>query len=259
MDKIFPSDHLTIWRYLDFRKFIALIDSSSLFFCRLDLLEDKFEGISPLSQVKDLYKEDPKDEKLMNGLIKSRKEIEEMWKKYTGVNCWHINHTESAAMWQIYSQFDYGVAVKSNGERLRKCFIPRESHEVLISRVKYGDFDEMVFGNVLYSNYFHKRDFYSYENELRAIVVCDISEENNKKALIEGKELRNEGGVIIGGNINLDKLTGIKNGGIHLKVDLNELIDKVIIAPNTPTWIANLIENITKKYNYNFKIETSKM
>jgi hypothetical protein len=33
-----------IWRYVDFAKFLSLIMSESLFFCRIDKLDDPFEG-----------------------------------------------------------------------------------------------------------------------------------------------------------------------------------------------------------------------
>jgi hypothetical protein len=38
-----PPDNTPIWRYLDFAKFVLLLTERSLFFCRADLLGDKFE------------------------------------------------------------------------------------------------------------------------------------------------------------------------------------------------------------------------
>jgi hypothetical protein len=34
-----------IWRYMDFAKFVALLDEEILFFPRASLLDDKYEGI----------------------------------------------------------------------------------------------------------------------------------------------------------------------------------------------------------------------
>ena len=39
-----PSDDAILWRYLDFTKFAALLNSKALYFCRLDCLGDPFEG-----------------------------------------------------------------------------------------------------------------------------------------------------------------------------------------------------------------------
>ena len=57
-----------IWRYMDFTKYVDLISTKELFFCRSDLLGDPFEGSSPAkyqerrieeirSQAKDLQRE----------------------------------------------------------------------------------------------------------------------------------------------------------------------------------------------------------
>jgi hypothetical protein len=41
---IYPSSDYSIVKYLDITKFLSLIQRRSLFFCRLDKLEDQFEG-----------------------------------------------------------------------------------------------------------------------------------------------------------------------------------------------------------------------
>ena len=38
------NENIKIWRYMDFTKFVSLISSKSVFFCRSDLFEDPFEG-----------------------------------------------------------------------------------------------------------------------------------------------------------------------------------------------------------------------
>jgi hypothetical protein len=40
-----PKDEVVLWRYMDFVKFIALLDSSELRFTRLDHLDDPREGM----------------------------------------------------------------------------------------------------------------------------------------------------------------------------------------------------------------------
>jgi hypothetical protein len=40
-------EHAKIWRFIDFTKFVSLIDKSALFFPRIDRLGDKFEGSIP--------------------------------------------------------------------------------------------------------------------------------------------------------------------------------------------------------------------
>lgn len=47
VDLIPPSDDTKIIKFLEFYKFLSLIQRQQLFFNRLDLFEDKFEGVSP--------------------------------------------------------------------------------------------------------------------------------------------------------------------------------------------------------------------
>ena len=48
----FPKNDYSIVKYLDLTKFVSLLHKQSLFFCRLDKLEDKFEGTTAISSVK---------------------------------------------------------------------------------------------------------------------------------------------------------------------------------------------------------------
>lgn len=247
-----------IWRYLSFPKFVSLIDSSCLFFCRADLLNDKQEGISPISQLESLFRGNIDDDKI-DSMIKIRLDSEKTWKKYTAVNCWHINDFESYAMWGNFSNSDFGIALKSSKEKLIDSFLPSLKHEIRISKVKYGNYDKITFGNVMHSNYFHKRYEFSYEKELRAFINTDITIEDHKLALKEGEDLFTNGGLINGRYIDNEKLPGIRNGGIKIEVDLKKLIDEIVVSPNASKWMVELVENISKKYKYNFKVTKSKI
>ena len=44
-------DSTKIWRYMDFTKFVNLLYTESLFFCRVDRLEDKWEGTFPKKMI----------------------------------------------------------------------------------------------------------------------------------------------------------------------------------------------------------------
>ena len=44
-------DSKKIWRYMDFTKFVNLLDTESLFFCRADRFYDKWEGIFPKKMI----------------------------------------------------------------------------------------------------------------------------------------------------------------------------------------------------------------
>ena len=44
-----PLDDTVLWRYMDFTKFVSLLEKSALFFPRADKLGDPFEGYWPIS------------------------------------------------------------------------------------------------------------------------------------------------------------------------------------------------------------------
>ena len=246
MQKVTPyeirlDDNIEIWRYIDISKFLDMLINSTLFFTRIDILEDNYEGTTPFHQ-KEFLKT------LLNVPMEHsdrfeifKREGDTYFRKHTAVNCWHLNDSESIAMWKIYLKTGEGIAIKSNYGRFVNSFVENHDTEIYIRPVTYGDYNQLEFGNFLYGEYFHKRQFFSYENELRAMVIKTPSAEEFEK---------------LGGDYSLHK--GL-NGGVPIKVDLNILIEKIVLAPNTPEWIFNTIKSITQNYNYTFPIERSQM
>ena len=47
--------------------------------------------------------------------------------------------------------------------------------------------------------------------------------------------------------------------GLKLKVDLETMISEIIISPEAPYWIVDLVERISKKYDLSFKIKQSNL
>src|SRR4051794_7246539 len=101
-----PGDDEILWRYIDVAKFMALLESQELFFCRLDKLQDKYEGHYSRSTIDyhlDLAKEVDPDKDMQNQILQAHlRELSET-RQFTFVNCWHRNFSESLAMWKIYA------------------------------------------------------------------------------------------------------------------------------------------------------------
>src|SRR5687768_8033982 len=95
-----PSDaKIKIWRYMDFTKFVSMLENGGLFFSRLDCLDDPFEGSYPraddeLAATK--YSPTVRAASAAFTKMSTRKRIM--------VNCWHMNEHESAAMWKLYAK-----------------------------------------------------------------------------------------------------------------------------------------------------------
>lgn len=53
-----PPSEAILWRYMDFTKFVSLLEKSALFFARADKLDDPFEGFIPTNNTADLEEEE---------------------------------------------------------------------------------------------------------------------------------------------------------------------------------------------------------
>lgn len=230
--KYFPlelNDDTKIWRYIDFTKFVSLIDSKKLYFSRADRLGDKFEGSFTKLNVKNrpqLYKDAPL-------LAQNLGSIHKNLGKLIYLNCWNIRSIESAAMWDIYTKYGYGIAIQSTIGRFKKCF-DKADEQLTISKIKYINYKDFFIpeGNV-FAPFFHKRKSYSHERELRAAFML-----NSHIAGI--------------GDMSLETPLGI-----YVPVDIQLLIKRIYLAPGSSSWFSQLINSILDKYEYKFKVRQS--
>lgn len=238
-----PSANTLLWRYVDFPKFMSLLDSGELFFTRADKFEDKFEGARGFNFHKDAIYSALKTEltfKVINkfkskGVNPTELEIEAEIRKETQaqieaqqekrkeyyVSCWHDNELESEAMWKLYiSAKNQGVAIQTTVERL--CY-SLEDNNFEIGAVNYISFKDPL--DVDSVPVWYKRTAFKHEKEVRAII--------------------NQPGLALAGK--------------PVKVDLDLLIEKVYISPSAPEWFASLVESMLVKYGLDKKVEHSKL
>ena len=98
-----PEDNIIIWRYMNIEKFLSILENSELFFSRLDVLEDKYEGHLPKKN-KDIIVNLSNEKSVIDYYLSL--------KKHCHVNCWHMNDEESAGMWSSYAPGNSGIAIK---------------------------------------------------------------------------------------------------------------------------------------------------
>jgi len=218
-------ENVSLWRYMDFTKFLLLLESSSLYFCRADRLrkDDAFEGSFPKKEYEYLIK---------NIGEESTHNIYNISSKSTFVNCWHYSDKESIAMWKLYSEINKGVAIKTTVSNFTHSFHKIDTN-VFAGIVQYIDFEKDSYyaksdhkyrsGN-LFTAYIHKRNIFEYEKEYRAIISDHTTTEEN---------------------------------GFDIKVDLSMLVKEVVVAPNTPNWLFELIVVTTHRYVQDANISRS--
>lgn len=237
-----------IWRYMSFDKFVEMLERRSLFFCRSDRFDDKFEGSFPKGNATDL-KEIPEKDILSNRIFGTeiiplgvlnqvRPQLRQVFKeerKNIMINCWHINEYESEAMWKLYSQVNAGIAIQSTYERLKECFSVTDKH-IFISKVKYLDYEtDFIREDFSFEPFICKRKSFEYEKELRA--MFDIS--------LYGKDKNYK--------------DNLPEYGMNIDIDIDKLIEKVYISPLAAEWFGELVKNIVKRYDIKKEVRVSKL
>jgi len=128
-----------------------------------------------------------------------------------------------------------GIAVQSTYEKLRNSITDDE--KVYLGLVRYIDYekDSIIPGNFLFP-FFHKRKSLEHERELRALVI---------KAPTGKEGLKVERETIV--------------NGLHIRVDVETLIEKIYIAPSAPQWFADVVRTLIQKYGYKFEVVQSQL
>jgi hypothetical protein len=108
---------------------------------------------------------------------------------------------------------------------LKRALIPCTDHAIRIGQVCYLDYEkEFVPENNTFSPLLHKRRSFSHENEVRAII-----------------ETLGSGGV---------EQPPVAEHGINVPVSLEDLVERVFIAPTTPDWVFKAIEGMVSRYGF---------
>ncbi len=227
IDPLFVSpenDEVKIWRYMDFTKFVSILENKGIFFPRADCLGDPFEGSfsSANQKLRPLIYKHSK-------LFSDEKRISEIIKELRSrviISCWHVNEHESAGMWNLYARTEEAVCIQSTYKRLRGC-LPENSKIGLVKYVNYRN--EWIPESNILAPFIYKRKSFEHERELRAMInLSGLSESALDISNINGES---------------------PNGGVWISVDLNELIENVYVAPNAAEWFGELIRNVAKTYS----------
>jgi hypothetical protein len=218
-----PSDpNIKIWRYMDFARLVGMLEDQGLFFRRADLFEDRFEGTmsQPLRAFLQEENQSPRLEAYGQMLRRVR--------GATFINCWHMNESESAAMWQLYSAAaEQSICLQSTYARLRDA-LPADINIGMVKYISY-DRDQIPFDD-LWWPLLHKRKSFEYERELRA-VWSDM------------EAIRGEGAD--------------RRQGVWKKVDLQRLIQGVYVSADAERWFLKLVRKVLQRYGTTVDVRQS--
>jgi hypothetical protein len=238
---------IKVWRYMDLAKFVSVLQNNGLFFPKASLLGDPFEGstprmnrtmwelikqyrktapeIPPFSHFKDLT--DDQITTIIEGSSIHRREMTDRFL----VNSWHMNEHESAAMWKIYTATQEAICIQSTYKKLR-LLMPEWVH---IGEFNYIDYDkQVIIKNNTFNFIMKKRHSFNYERELRAVAW-------SVEWILSSTDLQDN----------------VKASGIWVPADLDVLIENLYISPTSPSWFAEAVGLLVKKYGFSFPVRQS--
>lgn len=218
-DLVTPPDETVVWRYLDFVKFVDLLQSKSLWFSRADCFEDPMEAGFTDGEWKWLASRGAV------GLVKkSWQNVTKFGRRTNFLNCWRAALDESMAMWDLYGKGSGSVAIKSTIGLLKKVVAPY-GRAVFIGEVKYVDWKADTFDshNIL-GMCVRKSLSYRHESEVRMVIWAhDLADKVDVPP------------------------------GLTVPVDLDELITEVVVGPREPKWKGQAVQDVMKRYGFEKK------
>ena len=159
---------LAVWHYMDFGKFLALLQKRAIYLCRGDHLQDRFEGTYSNRQIKsmnDLFKKINEPEMIE---LENERRAEDRKKAF--ISCWCLSDVDLDLMWKAYTNGPLDVAIKSTIRKLQSVCDDAIKHWPLdICKVNY--FDHAKGEKINYwgapTVFMHKDNHFELDNEIR--------------------------------------------------------------------------------------------
>lgn len=237
-----------IWRYMDLSKYLNLLSTSALYLPSLPAFEDAWEGATgvyapdrDVTAIPAFLDRTPEADRQF---IDSIEYGADMDRRSVYVSCWHANESESEAMWKLYGKSGGSIAIQTTIDRLETIGPPAESDGPSgIYCVRYRDLsrESMDVSDAFdgLARYTYKRPSFSHEREVRLIFrSLNFDEISTGPGKIDPR---------------------LWPWGRNFKVDLEDLVQKVVISPQSPAWFHDVVKDATKKYGFSFRVEGSEM
>jgi hypothetical protein len=244
-----PNPETPIWRYIDFPKFVDMLERRALHFSSMNALGDPFEGMPSEATIEERREQSRKsrEQAIAAGIVDPNFQWppDDPWTYYrvfrvmTYVSCWHVNEFESMAMWRLYSRD--GIAIKSTFQRLTDS-LKDVPEQVFAGQVVYRDRRDrsnVEFPGDAITVGFRKGMSYDHEREIRASFLRDTRPLGQQDSTLEEYERIQENGLNIG------------------PIDLDVLVDTVYVAPGRPPWFRELVGRVMRTYRLDKPLENS--
>jgi hypothetical protein len=212
-----PPDNAKLWRYMDFTKFLALLETQTLHMASLTSFDDPFDGHPPKS-VMDAFTTLPtglseEELKQQKQVVIKNLEVFQNTRKLVFASCWHISPHESAAMWSQYLRTGEGIAIQTSTHSLKAAIAdePQDLMGAVVQYVDFESFDPRDVNILIWATL--KRKSFEHEREFRLLAMGEPNPQ-----------------------------------GFPIKINPQILIENIYVAPTTPDWVLNLVISILNRY-----------
>ncbi len=199
--------------------------------------------------------------------------VAESIRDYSYGQCWSTLK-DSDALWKTYGYGNHAIQIESNKKAIEESIDFSEGYEPVVREVKYDVTETdryMYFANYFkvgmefYESFFHKRDAYSYENEVRVLFLKSNARNAFQNRLNRYREqlvdVCNDRSLINSGML-ADVIRKVHqelpysvnpSKELLLKIkDFNRYIQCVRVHPLAEDWYVELIKALCNKSNLKF-------
>ncbi|WP_165874957.1 DUF2971 domain-containing protein [Natrarchaeobius oligotrophus] len=240
---------------MDFPSLLWILENKKIHFSSpTDDFDDRYETTLPKAWYEfreeqwkdfgDAWDHDPDD--FWEEKTKQRKQMRDN----IYANCWHTNQTESAAMWDLYGESEYTVAIRTTVGDLRTAFDSQDDYAIAIGDVEYVDFDSSQ-DEILEEDLKKIRGVHSGNADSIGLTLL------KRKEFSHEKELRC---VVLDGAVP-DWLERVRDYSpereisppIDVPINIDQLINEIRLPPGAGSWfIETVIDAIENNRNTRF-------
>ena len=268
-----PPDDTVVRRFVDLSKLLDLLENRELHFARVDRLEDPREGRLTAVEQGRIREVNKNPDDLLRSFENSRLD--------SYVSCWCAGDFESMAMWKLFGNGGITVALGSTIGALKETLAQAEG-PVFISETRYlnlaqrSSSEDNLIGMMV-----RKSRAYLHESEVRLLIWAplwttanDSVEPEHRSAsagdsAVDLENVANEmANALMAISPRLDRsrdqcrricveaiirsqlratLRG-KPTAIRVPIQLEPLIKEVIVGPEVPRWIFDLVRSLLPRY-----------
>jgi hypothetical protein len=230
------SDDSVIWRFMCFNRFVELMHTGELYFCRSDKFEDEHEGLPTEEYARYVCASMGPGHDLDNTIGNLVQDKEGYF-----ISCWYLFDHETARMWGKYGKG--GVAVCSR-YGLLKATLDAMPDRAMLGLVRYS-FDHVGFNILRFIT--TKRPEFADEREVRALIWKPEWAGNDRHIDLNNKFHRKP----------LTAPPPHVLPGLRRAVNLPALVEGIVVSPEANPGTLEEIKQLVNKLGYSIPVQES--